>query len=163
MCSLFLVLCSQGAANLLIAKDDVSSHAPSPVGWFTWMFPAFVVSYVVNNDVGGHWIRVTKKKIIIIYNYFSYSLPTPFRCDGTKLDSVPYTNGRVAPLLDCCWSNEGSRGTAAVMVDDREVLLVYNDDGFDRRPLVPMEVVRRKKWFYWHGRCMCFVCEFHAS
>jgi len=25
---------------------------------------------------------------------------------------------------------------------------VYNDDGFDRRPLVPMEVVRRKKWFY---------------
>ena len=103
MCSLFLVLCGQGAANLSIAKDNASSHAPSPVGWFTWMFPAFAVSYVVNDNVGGHWIRVTKKKIIITYNYFSFSpLPTPFRCDGTKLDSVPCTNGHVAPLLDCC-------------------------------------------------------------
>ena len=57
------------------------------------MFPAFVV----NDDVGGHWIRVTKKKIIIIYNCFSYSLPTPFRCDGTKLDSVFSTPTAVCP------------------------------------------------------------------
>jgi len=29
-----------------------------------------------------------------------------------------------------------------------EVLPVYNNDGFDWRPVVPVEVVLRKKWFY---------------
>ena len=82
-----------------------------------WMVHLNVSSVCCERRRRGHWIRVTKKKIIIIYNCFSYSLPTPFRCDGTKLDSVLYTNGRV-PLLNCCWSNEGSRDTAAVMVDD---------------------------------------------
>ena len=33
------------------------------------------------------------------------------------------------------------------MVDDGGAA-VYNDDGFDWRPVVPMEVVLRKKWFY---------------
>ena len=77
MCSLFLILCGQGAANLSIARWCIFTCTVSR--WMVHLNVSSVCPLLCCEQLWrGHWIRVTKKKIINIYNYFSYSLPTPF-------------------------------------------------------------------------------------
>ena len=53
---------AKGLLTSWLQGDDASSHAPLRRGWFTWMFRVFVVSYNVNNDVGGIGLGLQRKR-----------------------------------------------------------------------------------------------------